>query len=163
MYDVRESYDDYILLKEKDKWRVEHRKKMTDPPTWEGNTDTQRKIVTNVSNMEESKIEAFLKAIDIDRLVRGSTIDSLSLVDPGEPVLGFNYFAIMICSKGTFRLIEYPFNLPRYDRPNNQRTLSVPWQSAYLDNLIARFTQALPMGHERLFEVYNGKLIQKRR
>jgi len=164
MYDVRESIDDYIILKENGKWKVEHRKDISDPPPWEGDRDTQRKIVTKVSYMVESKIEAFLKAIDIDRLVQGSAIDSLTLVDSGEEhVLGFNYFAIMICSRGTFRLIEYPARAIRYDIPRDKQPISVAWKSTYLENLIAHFTQALPMGSERVFEVYNGELILKRR
>lgn len=161
-YDVEMSRDVYILLKENGIgiWRAEHRKEMTDPPPWEGDRDTQRKVVTYVSYMEDSKIEAFLKAIDIDRLEEGSAIDSLTLVDTGEEKIlgGYKYFAIMICTNGTFRLIEYPARAPRYDKSRYLLPKSVVWKSAYLDNLIARFTQALPMGSEPIFEVNNGEL-----
>lgn len=145
-YDVRESIDDYILHKEKDKWRAEHKKVTWDPP--EGYT---RKEIITVKKMDESDIERFLKAIDIDRLVQGSTIDSLSLDPPDEPVFGFSLFAIMICSKGTFRLIEYPFHVTRYDKLSNQRIIYSPWKSAYLDNLLERFTQALHMENDRIY------------
>jgi hypothetical protein len=154
-YDVRESIDDYILLNDKGKWRAEHRKLTWDPP--EGYI---RKEIITVKRMDESNIEAFLKAIDIDRLLQRSEIDSLSLIEPVDPnnrVLGgWSLFAIMICSKGTFRLIEYPFHVPRYDKLSNRQIFSDSyWQSAYLDNLLERFTQALHMENDRIYRAPN--------
>lgn len=150
-YDVQSSIDDYILQKEKDKWRAEHKKVTWNPP--EG---YPYKGVT-VKAMDESNIDAFLKAIDIDPLVQGSAIDSIALVEPKDPVLGYNRFAIMICSKGTFRQIEYPFNMSLYDKLRNQHQTPniVPWKSAYLDNLLERFTQALHMEYDRIYRAPN--------
>lgn len=161
---VREGIDDYILLKEKDKWSAKHRKITLEPP--EGTSYTAKEVVT-VKTMDESNMEAFLKAIDIDRLVQGSTIDSLALPEPderAEPVLGgSNMYAIMICSKGNYRLIEYPHNAPplrlnntqSYDRPKDQQSKFISWQSTYLDNLLERFTKALYMENDWIYRGSN--------
>jgi len=161
---VREGIDDYILLKEKDKWIAKHRKIILEPP--EGTSYTAKEVVT-VKTMDESNMETFLKAIDINRLVQGSTIDSLALPEPDErevPVLGGgNMYAIMICLKGNYRLIEYPYYAPplrlnntqRYDRPKDQQYNHVRWQSAYLDNLLACLTQALHMENDRIYRGSN--------
>ena len=163
-HDVRETIDDYILLKEKDKWSAEHRKVTLYPP--EGTSYTAKEVVT-MKTMDESNMERFLKAIDIERLVQGSTIDSLSLGVPDEQdehVLGGgNMYAIVICSKGNYRLIEYPHyapplrlsNVRSFDRPKDQQFNYVHWQSVYLDNLLECFTQALYMENDWIYRGSN--------
>jgi hypothetical protein len=140
--DHRHTTDDYILTKDKGQWKAEYRSKGIVVSNSVGNTTNSGMAETKVLKMEESDMDTFLKTIDINRLVQGGKIDSLSL-DDSLLDLGMDNYAIMICSKGTFRLHEYPFVLHNEFTRKQKKTQSDYWKSTYLDNLIARFTQAL--------------------